>query len=374
VCGGDVVSGEVVVDDGRIVEVVAGGGSAEAVDLGDDWLVPGFIDVHVHGGGGGQFNTSSVDEVAAVARFHAEHGTTALLATTVTAPPDELFSALRAIARARMVGGGATVLGAHLEGPFLSRERPGAMDPELFLAPDVELFRRLVAAGDGSVKMMTLAPELPGAHSLIEAVVRAGAIASLGHSDATYAEAAAGIDAGARSATHLFNAMRPFHHREPGILGAVLGRDEVNCELICDGIHVDPVALRVVLAAKGQAGVRLVTDAMQASGMPEGEYRLGGAAVDVRDGRAEIAGGGSIAGSTLTMGGAVRNAVRFLRVDVVDAVTMGSLNPARVLGIEDRKGSIAAGMDADLVVLDDSLSVRATMVGGSWVLEPASVS
>jgi N-acetylglucosamine-6-phosphate deacetylase len=297
-----------------------------------------------------------------------------LLATTVTAPPDELFSALRAIARARMVGGGATVLGAHLEGPFLSRERPGAMDPELFLAPDVELFRRLVAAGDGSVKMMTLAPELPGAHSLIEAVVRAGAIASLGHSDATYAEAAAGIDAGARSATHLFNAMRPFHHREPGILGAVLDRDEVNCELICDGIHVDPVALRVVLAAKGQAGVRLVTDAMQASGMPEGEYRLGGAAVDVRDGRAEIAGGGSIAGSTLTMGGAVRNAVRFLRVDVVDAVTMGSLNPARVLGIEDRKGSIAAGMDADLVVLDDSLSVRATMVGGSWVLEPASVS
>jgi N-acetylglucosamine-6-phosphate deacetylase len=222
--------------------------------------------------------------------------------------------------------------------------------------------------------MMTLAPELPGAHSLTEAVVRAGAIASLGHSDATYAEAAAGIDAGARSATHLFNAMRPFHHREPGILGAVLDRDEVNCELICDGIHVDPVALRVVLAAKGQAGVRLVTDAMQASGMPEGEYRLGGAAVDVRDGRAEIAGGGSIAGSTLTMGGAVRNAVRFLRVDVVDAVTMGSLNPARVLGIEDRKGSIAAGMDADLVVLDDSLSVRATMVGGSWVLEPASVS
>lgn len=376
VCGGhpDPIAGEVEIEDGRITSLLAGARTETALDLGEDWLVPGFIDVHVHGGGGGQFNTADVDEVAAVARFHAEHGTTALLATTVSAAPDELCTALGAIARARSLAGGAAVLGAHLEGPFLSRERPGAMDPELFLAPDVELFRRLVACGEGSVKMMTLAPELPGALELIGAVLDAGAIASLGHSDATYAQAAAGIDAGARSATHLFNAMRPFHHREPGILGAVLDRDEVSCELICDGIHIDPAALRVVFRAKGQAGVRLVTDAMQAAGMPDGEYRLGGAVVEVRAGRAEIAGGGSIAGSTLTMGGAVRNAVRFLGVHVEEAVAMAALNPARLLGIADRKGSIAAGMDADLVVLDESLEVRATMVGGSWVLEPASVS
>jgi N-acetylglucosamine-6-phosphate deacetylase len=194
-------------------------------------------------------------------------------------------------------------------------------------------------------------------------------VVSIGHTDAGYGEVEAAVGAGARSATHLFNAMRPLHHREPGAVGAMLDFNELSCELICDGVHVDPAALRLAWRAKGTAGVRLVTDAMQAAGMPDGSYRLGSASVEVRSGRTRSGTGEVIAGSTLTMDVALRNAVRFLRVPVVDASAMASQNPARVLGIERRKGAIAAGLDADLVVLDDSLHVCATMVEGGWVSE-----
>jgi N-acetylglucosamine-6-phosphate deacetylase len=375
---GGVVAGEVVVSEGRIVEVVPGDdpvdeASAQALDLGDDWLAPGFIDLHVHGGGGAQCNTDDPAEVLAMARFHATHGTTGLLATTVAAPVGELETALRTIAACAggaASGGdghGAAVLGAHLEGPFLSPERPGAMDPAAFAAPDAAVLGRLLDAGGGSVRMMTLAPELPGALELVSSLVAGGAVASVGHSDARYADVAAAARAGARSATHTFNAMRPLHHREPGVLGAVLDLAEINCELICDGVHVDPAALRLVLRSKGLTGVRLVTDAMQAAGMPDGSYRLGGAAVEVRDGRAVITGGGSIAGSTLTMDAAVRNAVGFLHVSVEVAVAFASRNPARVLGLHESKGAIAPGFDADLVVLDEELGCHATMVAGAWV-------
>ncbi len=374
-----VVAGEVVVVDGRIEGVsqrAAAGRSDVAIELGERWLVPGYVDTHVHGGGGAHINASDPDEVAAVARFHAEHGTTALLATTVAAPVDELTVALGAIARAMEhegVGGGsagAAVLGAHLEGPFLSRARPGAMDPSCFLAPDGAVLERLVAASGGTMRMMTLAPELPGALNLVRALVGVGAIASLGHTDASYEEARSAVVGGARSATHLFNGMRPFHHRGPGVIGAALDLPQVNCEVICDGIHVDAAALRLVYRAKGVHGIRLVTDAMEAAGMPDGRYRLGGAAVEVQDGAVRIAGGGSIAGSTLTMDVAVRNAVHFLELPVDVAVSLASSGPARLLGIADRKGAIGVGMDADLVVLDEELLACGTIVGGEWVGEP----
>jgi N-acetylglucosamine-6-phosphate deacetylase len=374
VCPGQTIAGEVVVSRGRIAAVGpvgSGGDGFEVVELGDSWLVPGFIDCHVHGGGGAQCNTADPDEVAAVARFHAEHGTTGLVATTVAASVDELCVSLDAIARCAESPAGATVLGAHLEGPFLSGVRPGAMDPETFLAPDLAVLSELLAAGHGRVLVMTVAPELPGALELIELLVRAGVVASVGHTDATYAEADAAVRAGVRGATHVFNAMRPFDHREPGVLGAVLDAVDVSCELICDGVHAEPAALRLVHRAKGTAGVRLVTDATEAAGMPDGEYRLGGLRMTVLAGRATIAGGGSIAGSTLTMDAAVRNAVRVLRVGVGEAIAMASTNPARLLGLGDRKGAISVGMDADLVALDDGLFVRGTMVGGSWVVSPA---
>jgi N-acetylglucosamine-6-phosphate deacetylase len=372
VCLEGTLAGEVVVEHGRISSVrpvpnrLGGAASAEAgevVELGERWLVPGYIDVHVHGGGGAQCNTSTADEIAAVARFHARHGTTGLLATTVPSPIEDLCAALAAIARCTA----PTLLGAHLEGPFLSRERPGAMDPSLFLAPDAGQLERLLAAGAGRIRLMTLAPELPGGPALVEQLVRVGVVASIGHTDASDADVRDAVRAGATAATHVFNAMPPLRHRAPGALGAVLDLDEVSCELICDGVHVDPVAMRLLHRAKGPLGIRLVTDASSAAGMPDGEYRLGGREITVSGGRAVLSGGESLAGSTLTMEAAVQNAVRFLGVPIEEAVLISSTNSARLLGLEGRKGAIAAGLDADLVVLDDRLAVEATMVAGRWV-------
>ena len=388
---GGVVDGEVVVADGRIAGVAAGSGSGAApgsvaasggmVDLGDRWLAPGFIDTHVHGGAGAQFNTVDVDEVAAAARFHAGHGTTALLATLLPAPVDELVASLRAIASAsgpgaaseaggaRRAGAAPTILGAHVEGPFLSPARPGALDPGQFRPPDAGVLRRLLAAAPGTVRMMTLAPELPGALELIAALRAAGAVASLGHSDASFAQATAALDAGATSATHLFNAMRLFHHRDPGLLGAALDAPTCSAELIADGIHVGPVAMRLAFRACGAAGIRLITDATAAAGMPDGNYRLGARGVTVVAGEARLGSepGAALAGSTLTMDAAVAGAVRFLGLEVPGAVALASAVPARVLGIDDRKGAITPGQDADLVVLDDDLHARGSMAGGDWV-------
>jgi N-acetylglucosamine-6-phosphate deacetylase len=368
---GGTIAGEVIVEGARIREVrgdpVPAGGAT--LELGNRWIVPGFIDLHVHGGGGAQCNTADPEEIASVARFHAAHGTTALLATTVAAPVQELEAALRAIADCTEPRG-AAVLGAHLEGPFLSPARPGAMDPAAFAAPDPDVLARLLAAGDGCARLMTIAPELPGALELIGSLAGAGVVASIGHTDATYVQARAAVDAGARAATHVFNAMRPMHHREPGVLGAVLDLPEVMCELICDGVHVDPVALRLAHRAKGTAGIGLVTDAIAGAGMPDGEYRLGAASVSVVDGRATVDGGEVLAGSTLTMDAAVRNAVGFLDVSVEEAVTLASGNPARLLGLDARKGKLAPGFDADLVVLDDELQVRGTLARGEWLFGP----
>jgi N-acetylglucosamine-6-phosphate deacetylase len=356
------IDATVSVADGRITAVTPGRDRA-ALELGDRWLIPGLIDTHVHGGGGAQCNTSSADEVAAVAAFHAAHGTTSLLATTVSAEIDELESSLRAI-------GAAGVLGAHLEGPFLNPRRPGAMDAESFLEPSPNMLERLV--GGGQVAMMTVAPELPGALELIAALAGRGVVASLGHSDASYEDGCAAVRAGARSVTHVFNAMTPFHHRRPGLAGAALELDELGCELICDGIHVDPAAMRLALRAKGVGGLRLVTDAISAAGRGDGDALLGGARVTVAAGRATLTGSETIAGSTLTMDAAVANAVRWLGVTVEQAVAMAAANPARLLGVDDRKGAIAPGYDADLVVLDEDLRACATMVGGRWVGAPPS--
>lgn len=368
----ETIEATVAVADGAITAVTPGPDAA-ALDVGDRWLIPGLIDTHVHGGDGAQCNTSSADDVGRMACFHAAHGTTALLATTVSAGVEELEDSLGAIARARGRTEGATVLGAHLEGPFLSEGRPGAMDPASFLAPRVDVLERLLAAGGGGVAMMTIAPELPGALEVIAALAGAGVVASLGHSEAGYAQAKAGAGAGAGSVTHLFNAMAPLHHRRPGLLGAALDLPELGCELICDGVHVDPPVMRLALRAKGVGGLRLVTDAISAAGMPDGEYRLGSVAVQVRGGRATLIDGDSIAGSTLTMDAALAGAVRWLGVTVEEAVTMASATPAAMLGLADRKGQVAVGYDADLVVLDEDLRTCCTMVGGRWVSgSPAS--
>ncbi len=364
------IPGEISISDGRIEEVNAASSGIGTTDLGRCWLVPGLLDLHVHGGGGAQCNTADPGEIARVARFHARHGTTGLLATTVAAAPNELEVFLGAIRGAAERLEGACVLGAHLEGPFVSPRLPGAMDPSTFLEPDTDTVVRLLSAGAGAVRMMTLAPELPGALELVRTLADAGVVASIGHSGATYDQTLAAVYSGARASTHVFNAMPQLHHRSPGVLGAVLDLPQVSCELICDGIHVDPAALRFAHRIKGTAGVRLATDAIQATGMPDGEYRLGVTPVRVNEGRAMLVHGDSIAGSTLTMDRAVANAVRFLGIGVQDAVALASANPARLLELDHRKGAIAPGMDADLTVLDDDLRACGTIVAGAWVYGP----
>jgi N-acetylglucosamine-6-phosphate deacetylase len=352
------IDATVSVADGRITAVTRGGDGA-ALDVGDHWLIPGLIDTHVHGGGGAQCNSAEPDEVAAVAAFHAAHGTTSMLATTVSARVDELEGFLRAI-------GAAGVLGAHLEGPFLNPRRSGAMDPESFLQPSTRALDRLLRSG-GRVAMMTVAPELTGALDVIAVLTERGVVASLGHSEASYEAARAGVRAGACSVTHLFDAMPALHHRRPGLLGAALDEHGLQCELICDGVHVDPVAMRLALAAKGVGGLRLVTDAISAAGLGDGDAILGGTQVTVAGGRATLPGSETIAGSTLTMDAALANAVRWLGVTVEQAIAIASANPARLLGLSDRKGAIAVGYDADLVVLDADLRACSTMVAGCWV-------
>ncbi len=243
------------------------------------------------------------------------------------------------------------------------------MEREAFAAPDVGLLMRLLSGG--SVRLLSVAPELPGALEVIERATAAQVRVSLGHTDATYAQARDAVAAGARSVTHVFNAMRPLHHREPGVVGAALDVNELACEVICDGVHVDPVAVRLLVGRKSAQATLLVTDAIEAAGLDDGDYRLGDRRVSVRDGRATLPGTDTIAGSTLTMDQALRNAVAFARVPVADAATMAATTPARLLGVDDRKGAIAVGLDADLVILEPGdLALAGVLARGAWVGAP----
>jgi len=350
--------GWVAVADGRITEIGAGAperGDGTPVDLAGGWLLPGFVDLHMHGGGGHDV-TGSPESLAAAVAFHCGHGTTRTLVSLVTAPLADLEQQLSWIAAA-----GGAVVGAHLEGPFLSHARCGAQNPAHLRAPDRADFARLVAAARGTLRAVTIAPELPGALEVIRDVVAAEAIAAIGHTDATYDEAALAIAAGATLATHLFNGMRPIHHREPGPAGAALGAD-LACEVINDGVHVHPAILALVNQRPGR--LVLVTDAIDAAGMGDGEVELGGQRVRVRDGQARLVRSGSLAGSTLTMDAAVRRAVEVCGLSMVDASAAASGTPARLLGRRHEFGAIETGLAADLVVLDESLVVQAVYAGG----------
>jgi N-acetylglucosamine-6-phosphate deacetylase len=328
------------------------------------WVLPGFVDMHVHGGGGTSFTEGTAEDARHAAEFHRRNGTTTMLASLVTAPLADLE------ARAAMLAGLAAegvIAGLHLEGPFLAAARCGAQDPRHMIAPDVAAFDRLLARAAGWLRVITLAPELPGATDLITAAAQAGVIAAVGHTDATADVTSAAVDAGARHATHLFNGMRPLHHREPGPVGALLDRDEVSCEVIADGVHLHDTAIRLVARAAGPGRLVLITDAMAAAGMPDGRYRLGSMWVDVAGGEARLAAGpGAIAGSTATMASVVRHAVA-AGLPVTDVAAAASTNPARVLGLAGRTGALCPGLDADLVVCDENFGLRAVMRHGEWV-------
>jgi N-acetylglucosamine-6-phosphate deacetylase len=358
---------------GDLIDAVGTGDPREpempAVDLRGQWVLPGFVDLHVHGGGGASFTEGTSDEARQAAEFHRSQGSTSILASLVTAPVAELE------ARAAMLAGLADeglIAGLHLEGPFLSPARRGAQDGRHMLAPDVAVFERLRAAARGHLRVITIAPELPGATRVIEAATRAGVTVAVGHTDATADVTMAAVDAGATHATHLFNGMRPPHHREPGAVGALLDRDEVTCEVIADGVHLHDIVIRLVARAAGHGRLVLVSDAMAAAGMPDGSYQLGSMRVTVAGGVARLredpGGAGAIAGSTATLASVVRHAIA-AGVPVSDVAAAASTTPARVLGIGDCSGALSPGLAADLVVCDDQFGVRAVVHRGQWLAE-----
>jgi N-acetylglucosamine-6-phosphate deacetylase len=333
-------------------------------------VVPGFVDVHIHGAGGHDVMEGTREALEIIAATVAAHGTTSLVATTVTASEKETRGSVAGIAHfilntsqyaARELS--AEILGIHFEGPFISPARRGVHPAKWIVAPSRELLAEFLGEARGTAQILTLAPELPGALDLISVARQAGLVVSLGHTDATYEQAQAAIEAGASHAAHVFNAMRPFSHRGTGVIGAVLTSPKVSAELIADGVHVDEAAMRMLVDLKTPERVILVSDGISATGMPDGKYQLGMFEVKVSGGVARNA-EGKLAGSTLTLDRALRNMVA-LGVPLASALRMVTANPARQIGLGARKGVLAPGADADLVFLDDKLEVSGVMTRGA---------
>ena len=338
-------------------------------DLGAATVAPGFVDTHVHGGGGGSF--SHAEQIPTAVGLHRRHGTTTMVASLVTEAPDDLLRQVSDLAEAVSAG---FIAGIHLEGPWLAAERCGAHDPALLRDPDPQELDRVLRAGAGTIRMVTLAPERTGALDAIRRIVDAGAVAAVGHTEATYEQTRAAVDAGATVATHLFNAMRPIHHREPGPVIALLEDPRVTVEMITDGVHVDPALFRHISRSAGPDRVSLVTDAMAAAGMADGAYRIGPLAVEVADQVAHLAGTDTIAGSTATFDRLFRFAVEHAGLPrteaLLAAVRQSSINPARALGLTSPV--LGPGTPADLVVFDQKLAASAVLSRGEWV--PAAIS
>ncbi len=350
------------------IEVPAG---AKHIDYGNAVLAPGFIDIHIHGGAGHDVMEGSASALAAVEELLARHGVTSYCPTTVTAPMDVTLKSLEKIGKAvsdtragRFSDSGARARpnGIHLEGPFISTAKCGVHPLKDIQKPSVEAFEKLWQASGGAVSVMTAAPEVDGALPVIEAATKRGVMVSLGHSDAESAETKAGITAGGRSATHTFNAMRSLNHRDPGILGTVLTDERIFADIVADGVHVAPDIVKLFLLAKGKDRAILITDALSATGMPDGKYKLGVFDIEVKGNL--CMNGDTIAGSVLTMDAAVRNVMSFADWNLANSVRLATENPARALGIEKKKGRLAAGCDADIVVLSDEGKVIKTIVGG----------
>ncbi|TDD92658.1 N-acetylglucosamine-6-phosphate deacetylase [Saccharopolyspora karakumensis] len=365
--GGVAQPGWVRVSAGEITAVGDGAvPQGPAIELSGRWLVPGFVDIHCHGGGGGSFTSLEPEQTETAVAHHRAHGTTTMLASLVSAPVPELVKQIATLAELTAEG---LLAGVHLEGPFLSHARCGAHAPEALRAPEADDVRQLLDAGRGAVRMVTLAPELPGSRDAVRQLVDGGAIAAVGHTDAVADQVLEAVDAGATVATHLFNGMRPLHHREPGPVGALLDDERVSVELICDLVHLHPTVARLAATHAGTDRTILVTDAISATGAGDGTYELGALPVTVVDGEPRLA-DGSLAGSTLTMDVAFRNLVRSCGLSVPAAVAATSTNPARRLGLTG-VGEIRPGAAANMVVLGDDLDLQGVMHGGKWLTEPA---
>jgi N-acetylglucosamine-6-phosphate deacetylase len=329
----------------------------------DYYLVPGFIDLHIHGIHGHDVMDAKQDSLQMISRELATQGVTGFLATTMTASDVDIEAVLKLIPAAMLSTAGAALLGVHLEGPFIAPAKMGAQRGDAVKAPDVALFKHWQSLADDAIKLVTIAPELPGAIPFIEALRKMDVIASIGHTNATYAETMAAIQAGATQATHLFNAMRGMHQREPGAAGALLLSDHIVAELIADNVHLHPAMMELALRVKGKEHLLLVTDAMRACCLHDGDYDLGGQSVHVNSGVARLA-DGTLAGSTLTMPHAIKNMAAIDASSLAIAIDMATHNPARALGLAASKGRVAVGYDADLVVLNADINVMATLRAG----------
>jgi N-acetylglucosamine-6-phosphate deacetylase len=368
-----------VAEDGRIVQVASRSeketGGTSVVDFGDAVIAPGFLDIHIHGGSGVDLMRAPVEDVARLGKFLTTHGVTGYFPTTVAAPLDTTFAALDRLAnvidaaqkRKSSHGDGndgspeAQPLGIHLEGPFLSHKRRGVHPPEYLVEPTVEIFERLWQAARGHVRMITIAPEIPGAIEVIAEAARRNVCVSIGHSDAQLPVAQDAVNAGARHATHTYNAMRPLDHRDPGIIAEVLTDDRLSADIIVDGIHVLPAMVQLFLQMKGKDRAVLITDAISATGMPDGHYQLGPIEVDVKDGKCTS--NGSLAGSVLTMDRAVRNVTQFAGWPLRDAARAASFNAAQAAGLAGL-GTLSVGAEANFVVMNSSGEILKTIVGG----------
>jgi N-acetylglucosamine-6-phosphate deacetylase len=362
---GTVENGRVAVDGTRITRVASE--NAQVIDVTGHYVIPGFVDLHNHGGGGASFTSGSVDDILKGIHTHRLHGTTTLVASTVTGDMDSLTHRAGLLSELAEQG---DIAGVHFEGPFISPCRKGAHSEALLRDPHPADVRKLIDAARGRAKMLTLATELPGGLDSVRLLGEHGVIAAIGHTDATYEQTVEAIDAGATVATHLFNAMPPLGHRSPGPITALLEDDRITVELINDGTHLHPAALQLAFHHAGARRVAFITDAMDAAGFGDGRYWLGPLEVEVADGVARLVEDGTIAGSTLTLDRAFKRAVTVDGLSVEDAVTALSATPARLLGMADTIGSLEPGKYADLLLLDSAYELKGVMRRGEWVVPP----
>jgi N-acetylglucosamine-6-phosphate deacetylase len=362
------VDHSLIIDGEKITDVVlsssASSAAGEIVDVNELFIVPGFIDVHVHGAVGFDTMDGTAEAIRAMGDYFARHGVTAFLPTTVTASIEDTKSAVRNVTNTPLSSTGARHVGIHLEGPYLSREFRGAQPPQHLRAADPNEYEAWFESGQ--VRLITVAPEVEGVPDLIRAGKQAGVEFALGHTSATYEQVLTAVAHGLRQATHTFNGMPGLNHRSPGALGAVLSDDRIWAQIIVDGVHVHPAIVKLLINAKGFNRTVIITDAIRATGMPDGDYALGDQMVHVKDGIARTDAGG-LAGSTLTMDQALRNVMEFADLSLAEALPMLTRVPAASIGVENHKGSIAPGFDADIVVLDRSYQIRMTIVGGKVV-------
>jgi N-acetylglucosamine-6-phosphate deacetylase len=340
----------------------------EIVEIPSNYkAIPGFIDVHIHGVGGADVMDATKEALDTMTNTLPGEGTTSFLATTMTQSSTEIEKALTNAGdyiKEQQARGKAEILGIHLEGPFVNAKRAGAQPLDHIIDPNLEVFKRWHSLSKENIKLVTMAPEQPGGLEMVRYLKENGIIASIGHSDATYEEVGEAIEAGVNHVTHLFNQMRGLHHREPGVVGAAFLHDELKTEIIADGVHVRPEMVKLAYQQKGNEGVILITDSMRAKCLKNGQYDLGGQDVTVKDGKAVLS-DGTLAGSILKLGNAVKNILAYTGCSLEDAIEMVSVNPAKQLKIFDKKGSIAKGKDADIVILDENLDVFMTICRGT---------